>query len=65
MRFAPVMPASRLPASILLEPVPPGDDAPTGSAAGHGMCIVPLTIVTEGDPNTVDTTVVNIELTPQ
>lgn len=47
------------------EPVPSGGYVLTGSAAGHETRIVPLTIVTEGDPNTVDTMVVHIELTPQ
>jgi hypothetical protein len=46
------------------EPVPPGDYVLTGSAGGHRERVVPVTLVTEGDPNTPDTTAVDIELTP-
>lgn len=47
------------------EPVPPGDYVLSASAGGHQSRIMPLTLETAGDPNTADTTRVDIELTPQ
>jgi hypothetical protein len=46
------------------EPVFAGDYVVTGSADGYQSNLVPVTVVTTGEPNTVDTTTVDIPLTP-